>query len=203
MQTSKLLPALAFAAATLVSSLFAQGSEPAAAAADSGVIGKRYVEVGAFILNYNHTSDDGYAVGTTVNAPVSACLDVGATFEHNWLEGDRSENFQDLSAYVTYHRSYGWARSFLRAELGYEWWHVSDDPYYSLDVGMEFPLTERLAVSAALNWSEFLASDWNGGAFAGKARAYYWLTDTVAASLRVTAFEGGTWSYGAAVLWKF
>lgn len=200
MNTSKLLCSIAFALAAVIPAAFAQ---TASASADSGVIGKRYVEVGAFVLDYNNDPDNGYAVGTTVNVPVSAALDVGATFEHNWLEGDRSENFQDLSAYVTYHRSYGWARSFLRAELGYEWWHVSDDPYYALDVGMEFPLTERLAVSAALNWSEFLASDWNGGAFAGKARAYYWLSDTVAASLRVTAFEGGTWSYGAAVLWRF
>lgn len=174
-----------------------------AAGADSGLLGKRYVEAAAFVLDYQNFEDNGYGVGTTVNLPVAASLDVGATFEHNWTEGDASDDFQDLSAFATWHGAAGPLRPFARAELGYEWWAVSDDAFYAVDLGAEYPVTDRLSVSGSAGWSEFLAEDWNGGGFSASARANYWFTDALAASLTGSAFEGGTWSYGAAAVFRF
>lgn len=169
----------------------------------SGLLGKRYVEAGAFILDYQNFEDDGYGVGTTVNIPVAARFDLGATFEHTWEEGAQSENFQDLSAYATFHTRHGDLRPFARAELGYEWWHTSDDPFYAVDLGAEYSVSECLSLSGSAGWSEFLSQDWNGGAFSASLRANCWFTETLAASLTGSAYEGGTWGYGAAVVVRF
>jgi hypothetical protein len=192
---------LALALAALTTPAFVQAAAPAAQG--SGLLGTRYVEAQAFVVDYQNFEDNDFAVGTTVNLPVTSCLDVGASFEHTWMEGDETENFQDLSAYATLHTSMGSLRPFARAELGYEWWYVSDDPYYAASIGAECSVTDRLSVSASAGWSEFLAEDWNGGGFSASARANFWFTDTFAASLLGTAFEGGTWSYGAAAVFRF
>lgn len=199
MQTPR--PALLVSAAlVLATPAFAESN---ATAPDSGLLGKRYAEASALLLDYNNEPDNGFAVGTAINVPVATHLDLGASFEHDWLEGDRDENFQDLGVSLTAYTQHGSCRPFVRAELGYEWWHVSNDPFYQIDVGSECLLTERLSVSAELSWSEFLAEDWNGGEFFATARANWWFTDTLAASLSGTAYEGGTWGYGAALVLRF
>ena len=203
MQKPVRTPAPAIVLATLAASAFATAPAAGQAAGDSGLLGKRYVEASAFLLDYQNFEDDGYGLGVAVNVPVCSHLDVGASFEPNWLEGDRHDNFQDLSAYATVHTDLGGLRPFARAELGYEWWYVSDDPFYQVDLGAEYSLTERVSVSGSVGWSEFLAEDWNGGSFSASVRANYWLTDAVATSLTCNALEGGTWGYGAAVAVTF
>jgi hypothetical protein len=207
MKPSQATLALPLALAALTTSAFAQ-TEPAApadpATADgSGLLGKRYVEAGAMIADYNNADDDGYSAATTVNLPVRAFLDVGATFEHSWLEGDQGENFQDLSVFATAYAQRGAFRPFARAEFGYEWWHVSDDAFYQLDAGSEYLLNDRLSLSAQISWGEYLAEDWNGGAFSASARANYWLTESLAASAIVGCTEGGNWNYGLAAVFAF
>ena len=188
----------------LIPALLGALTTPAfAQTAGSGLLGKRYAEASAFLIEYNHFEDDGYGVGTAVNLPVAAHFDVGATFQHNWLEGDGSEDFQDLTAYLTAYTECGDFRPYARASLAYEWWGVSDDPWYQLDAGSEYLVTDRLSVSAQISWTEFLATDWNGGDFSATARANYWFTDSVAGSVNVGYVEGGSWSTGAAVVFGF
>ena len=189
----------ALASLALASGAFAQ----ATASSGAGLLGTRYVEVGAFAVDYQNYEDNSFGVGTTVNIPVASSLDVGATFEHTQEEGNTSENYQDLSAYATWHSELGKLSPFARAELGYEWWYVSDDAFYEVSVGAEFSATDRLSVSGSIGWSEYLSEDWNGGSFFATARANWWFTDTLAASLSGTAYEGGTWGYGAALVVRF
>jgi hypothetical protein len=194
------LALLASAALALAAPAVAQ---PTATASDSGLLGKRYVEASTLLLDYNNDPDNGYAVGTAINVPVAEHLDLGASFEHDWLEGDRDENFQDLGVSLTAYTQHGSCRPFVRAELGYEWWHVSDDPFYQIDVGSECLVTDRLSLSAELSWSEFLAEDWNGGSFAGAVRGNYWLSANLALYSKVTAFEGGHWAYAVGAVFAF
>jgi hypothetical protein len=70
-------------------------------------------------------------------------------------------------------------------------------------VGGEYLVTQRFSVSVQLSWSEFLASDWNGGGFSGSTRANYWVTEAIATSLTVGYLEGGSWSYGLAAVFRF
>lgn len=187
-------------------SAFAQDDAPASAttpASSSGLLGKRYVEASVFLVDYQNAPDNGFGVGTAINVPLTAHVDVGATFQHNWREGDRRDNFQDLTAYVTGYTTCGDFRPFARASLGYEWWNPSDDPFYQIDVGSEYLVNERLSFSAQVSWSEFLASDWNGGAFAGSARANYWITPVMATSATVTYNEGGTWACALGAVFVF
>lgn len=197
------LTRFALVCSALACGAFAQAAAPSAASSGSGLLGSRYVEAATFAVDYQSYEDNSFGVGTTVNIPVAASLDVGATFEHTQEEGDSSENFQDLSAYATWHAALGELRPFARAELGYEWWHVSDDAFYEISLGAEYSICPRLSVSGSAGWSEFLAEDWNGGEFFATARANWWFTDTLAASLSGTAYEGGTWGYGAALVLRF
>ena len=197
------LAPFAVAFSMLAAGASAQASAPATSSSGSGLLGTRYVEAGTFAVDYQNYEDNSFGVGTTVNVPVASSIDVGATFEHTQEEGDSSENFQDLSAYATWHTTFGELRPFARAELGYEWWHVSDDAFYEVSVGAEYSVTERLSVSGSVGWSEYLSEDWNGGEFFATARANWWFTDTLAGSLNGTAYEGGTWSYGAALVVRF
>ncbi len=199
MQTPR--PALLVSAAlVLATPAFAESN---ATAPDSGLLGKRYAEASALLLDYNNDPDNGFAVGTAINVPVAAHLDLGASFEHDWLEGDRDENFQDLGVSLTAYTQHGSCRPFVRAELGYEWWHVSNDPFYQIDVGSECLLTERLSVSAELSWSEFLAEDWNGGYFSGAVRGNYWIAPQLALYSKATAIEGGSWAYTVGAIFAF
>lgn len=193
-------------AVALITPAFAQEPEPVASASPiaSGLLGKRYVEA-SFILTGTHNLDSlGYGLATAVNLPLNSRFDVGALFAHNWAEGDSSTNFQDAAAYITAHGVCGDFRPFAKASLGYQWWQeVSDDPWYQVDVGSEYLLTERLSFSAQLSWSEFLANDWNGGEWGVGTRANYWVTTNVATSATVAYTEGGTWTYGLGVVVRF
>ncbi|GEM_PF-2705429 len=182
---------------------FAQAMEPVAAAPSSGLLGKRYVEASLFLVDYQVIRDDGYGVGAAVNVPVAPNFDVGASFQHNWLEGDAGSNFQDLAVHATAYAECGDFRPFAKVTLAHEWWHTSSDFWYQFDVGSEYLVTERFSVSARVNWSEYLASDWDGGVFGVAARANYWLTPDVATSATVSYTEGGTWTYGVAVVFQF
>ncbi|MDF3056228.1 MAG: hypothetical protein K0R17_443 [Rariglobus sp.] len=179
------------------------GAQTPAATPSSGLLGKRYVEASTFLIDYHNAPDAGYGVGTAVNVPLNAHFDVGASFLHTWEEGDATENFQDLAVSLTAYAAHGNFRPFAKASLGYEWWYVSDDPFYQIDVGTEYLVTDRFSVSAQLSWSEFLATDWNGGMFSGSTRANYWVTADIATSVNVTYTEGGTWTYGLAAVFQF
>lgn len=199
---SSLALALGFASA-LATPAFAQAMEPVAAAPSSGLLGKRYVEASLFLVDYKTTSDDGYGLGTVVNLPLAPNVDAGASFQHNWFEGDTGTNFQDLAVYVTAYADCGDFRPFAKATLAHEWWHTSNDFWYQFDVGSEYLVTERFSVSARATWSDYLASEWDGGVFGLGARANYWLTSDVATSATLTYTEDGTWVYGLAVVFQF
>jgi hypothetical protein len=174
-----------------------------ASAPSSGLLGKRYVEAFTTLSDYKNFEDNDFTLGTSVNIPLTTGLDAGAYFQHTWTEGDQSENFQDLAANLTAYASCGALRPFVRATLGYDWWYVSNDPFYQIDVGGEYLVTQRFSVSVQLSWSEFLASDWNGGGFSGSTRANYWVTEAIATSLTMGYLEGGSWSYGLAAVFRF
>lgn len=199
MKTTQSSLTLALATAC-VSSAFAQVATPA----NSGLLGKRYVEASFIVTDTQNMSQTGYGLGTAVNLPLTSKLDAGASLTHNWAEGgDRANEFQDLAAYITIYEKFGDFRPFATATLGYQWWQTSNDPWYQLEAGSEYLVTERFSLSAQVSWAEFLAADWNSGQWGAGGRANYWLTQTVATSAALAYTESGTWTYTLGVLFKF
>lgn len=179
---------------------FAQDAAPT----DSGLLGKRYVEASFIVTDTQHVSETGYGLGASVNMPITSNVDAGVLFTHNWSEGgDKANEFQDLAGHVTVYQVCGDFRPFATATLGYQWWATSNDPWYQLDVGSEYLVTERLSVSAQVSWSEFLAGNWNGGEWGAGGRAHYWLTKNLATSATAAYTEGGTWTYRLGVVFQF
>ncbi len=197
MQTKHLTPTL-----TLALGLAALAS-PALAQSGSGLLGKRYAEASAYVTDYNNYEDNAYGLGAAVNVPVTANIDAGVSFQQNWVESESDEDFQDLAGYISAYTSHGDFRPYAKASLGYEWYKPSDDPFYQLEAGSEYLLSDKLSVSANVSWYEYLSSDWNGGAFGAGARANYWVSETIALSLAAGYGEGGHWSYGAAAVLQF
>ncbi len=191
------------AATTAFAQSDATASASSSASASAGLLGKRYVEAQAFLIDYQNFEDNGFGVGAAVNVPVTANVDVGAWFQHNWTEGDQGDNFQDLALYVTGYCEHGDLRPFATASIAYEWWSVSDDFWYQLDVGAEYTISDQLSVSARVGWFDYFSSDWDNGAFLVSTRANYWVTPTIATSLTVGYVEGGTWNYGVAAVFTF
>lgn len=202
MTPARLALCLSVLSAAFLTTARAQSLETSAP--DSGLLGKRYVEASAFLTDNNHSADNGYAAGTAVNVPLTAHLDLGASFAHVWSDSDTAaDRFDDLSVSLTAYTRRGQFRPYARASFGYEWWTISNDPFYQLEAGSEYLLTSRLSVSAQVGWSEFLAEDWNGGSFSASARANYWLTPSLAASPALGYSEGGHFTYGLAVAYRF
>ena len=158
----------------------------------SGLLGTRYVEASGILFNYTHMSEDSYTVGTDVNLPLCAHLDLGASLTHSWL-----------AVALTAYTAWGDFKPFAKASLGYEWWYVSNDPFYQIDAGGEYRLTDRLSVSAQVTWLEYLAEDWNGGSFSASVRTNYWFTERLAGAVSLFSAEGGAWGYGLGVLLRF
>lgn len=170
----------------------------------ASLLGTRYAEASAYLTDYNHAEDHGFAVGTAVNVPLTAHLDLGAAYAHSWFESDTAaDRYDALSVSLTAYTRCGRFSPFARASLGYEWWTISNDPFYQLEAGSEYLVTDRLSVSAQVGWSEFLAEDWNGGSFGASARANYWLTPTLAAAPTLGYSEGGNLTYGVSVVYRF
>lgn len=178
---------------------FSQDETPA----NSSLLGKRYVEAAFIVTDTQNMPDTGYGLGTAINAPLTSNLDIGASFTHNWAGSDEANEFQDLAAYITVYQVYGDFRPFATATLGYQWWQTSNDPWYQLEAGSEYLVTERLSLSAQLSWSEFLTGDWHGGQWGVGTRANYWLTKNLATSVTIAYTESGTWTYSIGVLFQF
>jgi hypothetical protein len=162
-------------------------SEPVAS---PSLLGKRYVEAFAQYTDYNHFTSD-YGAGATINVPVAAAFDAGATFLHNQQDGDSAQHYETLDLHLAAHRDLGPVRGFARATFGYEWWAVENLWWYRLDVGTERALTDRLLVSAHVSWQDFLSSDMLAGRFSVTPRATYWLTPAIAVSASGSYIETG------------
>lgn len=182
---------------------FAQTSPTPAAQepASPSLLGKRYIEASAGIVA--SSPDDGYGLGAAFNAPLTAGLDVGASFQHNWLEGDSSDNYQDLAVNLTGYQDLGKIRVFGRATLGYEWWSVADESWYQFEAGAEYALTSRLLVSAQVAWYDYFSSDTSDGAFAGGPKVTYWTSSAIALSGSAILQEGGDVAYVLGVAFVF
>ena len=84
------------------STVFAQQTPaPAVETASSGLLGKRYVEAGFGVTDYNHFGLDLYSTGVGVNLPVASSLDVGLAYSYSWLESFSDFDAHTLAASVT------------------------------------------------------------------------------------------------------
>ena len=171
-------------------------------AASPSLLGKRSVETDAAYINYSGYPSD-FSVGTTVNVPLNASFDAGASFDHTFQEGDSTHHYEVLGAHLTGYRDVGGVRVFARATLNYEWWSVENLVWYQADVGVERALCDRLLVSAFVSWHDFFSSQVLDGSFAGTAKLTYWMTPKVAVSGSGALLEGGSIAYRLGVIFVF
>jgi hypothetical protein len=162
-------------------------------ASSPNLIGKRYVETQFSYIDYDASSD--FALGSTFNLPLSASFDTGAAFVHTQEEGDDSQNYQVLGAYLTGYRDVGGTRAFARATLNYEWWAVKNLWWYQADVGVERALGDHLLFTAYASWLDFLTDTFLDSSFSGTAKLTYWITPAVAFSGAGTLIEEGNIAY--------
>jgi len=184
-----------FLALAIAVPAFAQTAAPVAAQepASPSLLGKRYVEVVTGLVSAS--PDDTYGIGAAFNAPIATNLDVGVTFQHNWLEGDSSDNYQDLAVNLTGYQDFGKVRAFGRATLGYEWWTTADESWYQFEAGAEYAVSSRLLVSAQVGWYDYFSSNTADGAFSGGPKVTYWTSSTIALSGTVSFQEHGDVAY--------
>lgn len=185
------VPAFAQATATTTA------QEPAS----PSLLGKRYAEVTAGLVD--SSPDNGYGVGAAFNAPLAAGLDVGVNFQHNWLDGNSSDNYQDLGLNLTGYHDLGKVRVFGRATLGYEWWSVANESWYQLEAGAEYAVTRRLLVSAQVGWYDYFSSNTSDGSFFGGPKVTYWTSSSIALSGAVSFIEYGDVGYTLGVAFVF
>lgn len=187
--------ALLALALVLGSSAFAQDT------ATPGLLGKRHVETQFSYIDYRGTSD--YALAAAFNQPLNASFDAGAAFTHTQQEGDASQNYQVLGAYLTAHRDFDGTRVFARATLNYEWWAVKNLWWYQTDLGFERALGDRVVVTAYASWLDFLTDTFLESRFSGTAKLTWWATPDIGVSGAFSLIEGGVRAYRLGVAFVF
>lgn len=169
--------------------------------ASPSLLGKRTIETDLGINDYTQYPTD-YFVGTTVNVPLTAGLDAGASFDHTRQEGGAS-HYEVLGAHLTGYRDVGATRLFARATLNYEWWAVENLVWYQADIGAERALCSRVLLSAFVSWHDFFSSQVLDGSFSSTAKLTYWVTPKVALDGSGSLLEEGSISYRVGVTFVF
>ena len=186
---------------TVLTSVIFCASGFAQAPASPSLLGKRTVETDLGINDYTQYPTD-YFVGTTVNVPLTAGLDAGASFDHTRQEGGAS-HYEVLGAHLTGYHDVGAPRLFARATLNYEWWAVENLVWYQADIGAERALCSRVLLSAFISWHDFFSSQVLDGSFSSTAKLAYWVTPKVALDGSCSLLEEGSLSYRLGVTFVF
>lgn len=183
-------------ALSLSSFAFAQG-----AADTPGLLGTRYVETQFSHIHYDNSSD--FSLAVAFNQPLTSSFDVGLATSHTQEEGDDSQNYQTLGAYLAAHHDIGGFRVFARAGLNYEWWSVKNLWWYQTDVGFERALNDRLLFTAYASWQDFLTDTFLDSTFFGTAKLTYWATSDLALSASFAVLERSAVAYRFGVAFAF
>lgn len=199
--------ALLLLALAVTGSAIAQTAPVAQAdvAADSGLLGKRYVFAGFGYLDVNHSTTDGFGIATAVNVPVSANLDVGIAYNHEWVENNSDINANILTGHATYYVVEGQFRPFVRGEFGHAWTDAvmgGDVWVWRADVGTEYLVNDKLSLSASAGYSDSFESGDNH-VWSGSVELSYWITPTIAIGGEFGLIEGGNHLYGVGAVFVF
>ncbi len=199
--TQKILGVASFGLAFVTAS-FAQ--EATAADTTAGLLGVRYVEAGFGVIDLNGSDRGIYSAGVNVNIPVTANLDLSASYAHDWVENNDSIYSNVAAVDATAYLTEGAFRPFATAGAGYVWEGSGDDDYgiWNIGAGVEYSLNATTAVTAGVNFSDTFEDEDDSG-FAGSVRLSHWFTSAIAGTIGATWFEEGNFGYRVSAIFKF
>src|SRR4051812_5553725 len=103
--TKNLISVVSLGLATLIAGVTAHAQVNTAAPESSGLLGKRYVELGFGYADVNHTSFDVYGTGVNVNLPVASNVDVSVEYAYDWVKHSSVDSNLLDAAVTTYFAS--------------------------------------------------------------------------------------------------
>jgi hypothetical protein len=207
----------------------ANNSQPASTSTAGGILGKRYVDANFSLQDIRHVSKNAYDLGVGANIPVSPGIDLGAAYDHSWLQGTsttprvHSDVIQGTVTLFPPARTFDSdVKPFVAGGIGYQWDNAkfsgtphsftfgSSDDYaiWGLAVGLEIPV-DALSITPVVSYSDdFRSSHQSVQAFNYGAEANYWITNQVGVyaaatyqDVRHSSFD--SWIYTTGVRFQF
>lgn len=196
--SKKLVIALAVLAAS--TSTFAQTVAPTATS--SGLLGHRYLEVGAGYNDIRRSPINAIAGGAALNVPLNSSFDLGIDYAHGWL--DNGDNVADSVGFnvTSYYASSEQLKQFANVSLGYVWNEGDNHSVWGARLGAEYTATRRFAYNASVGYDDDFRRG-NNGLWDGEVKAIYAFTEKLSATASFTFIEGGNRVWGLSGVFKF
>lgn len=214
---SSLRRALAFAAAGV--SCSSAGLFTPLAAAEAGLIGKRYAGPE---FTYNHYSggtraEQALGAAALVNLPLMTSLDLGVGYSYLDTSGDAYGAVdKQLTASLLTHRPTELGTAYFAATLGHTWHRVdiagvgmrNNGALWGVRAGYEVPVGARTAINAGIGYSDaFESENTSAQVLRYFAEANHWfsrdLAGVVSVNYRQIRAASDALSYTAGLRWAF
>ncbi len=204
--------ALGFSLVALSTASFAQS-----AAAESGLIGKRYAGADFTYDHFTGSSLD-HAMGATarVNVPFSQAVDLGLSYSYVDATGaNASATDRALAASWLTHRPTEYGTGYFGASLGHAWHRLGgpaarrdNGAFWGVRAGYEFSVAPRTALNAGLGFSDAFDQDnARGQVVRASLEANHWFSAEVAgvvsASYAHVRKAPDSITYTAGLRWAF
>lgn len=221
---------ITFALPLFVAALAATASAQTVTTSSTGLLGQRYIEIGAGAIDPHNSSKEGFTGDIAVNLPVQPGFDVGLGYSYSRLNYPYSA--VPFEARSRDHTVYATATSYMEAQgmkpfagvaLGYQWAKQNllynltpggvtvvndrnDEALWGLGVGVEIPVG-RVTVTPAVTYQDGFKRGSTGG-FTYGVDTNYWVTQKVGlfGAVNYSDPSGGgiqSWTYKAGVRLKF
>lgn len=189
------------------------------AAAEAGLIGKRYAGPEFTYDHYSGGSRAGQALGAMalVNLPLTSSLDLGMGYRYLDTSGDDYGAVdKQLTASLLTHRRTELGTAYFAATLGHSWHRVDIDgvgmrnngALWGVRAGYEVPVGVRTAINAGIGFSDaFDSANTDAQVLRFFAEANHWfssdLAGVVSVSYRQIRAASDALSYTAGLRWAF
>lgn len=203
----------ALAALTIATAAVAH--TPATAEASTGLLGQRYAEASASIINPHGRADDIYGVDFGVNLPVANKIDLGFNFGNSWLSArGASVDSYTLSSTVAAYTNYKGVKPFAGVGIGHQWSKtkfrgvtVKDEDFiWGVTVGVEVPVAQ-LTFTPRISYADTFQNN-STGAYSYGVEVNTWVTKTVAIYADLAFIDGSgnsgqAWNYELGARFRF
>ncbi len=193
-----------FAASLLSVAAFAQSAAVEPQAASAGLIGKRYIGTGFGWTDINHSSIEGLGAGIDVNVPVTANLDITASYGFSWVEGVIGVG-HTASVAATSYITRGDSKYYGSLSTGYAWVENrfdKDHQVWGVEVGIERAVNEKISSTFSVGYDDDLGQH-REGAWDVAIGATYNICSKLVGTAEISLIEGGSISYVAGVAYRF
>lgn len=174
---------------------------------NSGLVGQRLVSLGLGYKDINNSRADSRLADLAVNLPVTSYLDVSVAYGYEWLEANSNVDSHVATVAATGYLTKGAFKPFATLGLGYVWpdspvGRNNDRALYLARAGVEYQVCSKAAIALSGGVTDDFKNN-DHASFDGAVTVNYWVTKQVAAIAKVSAIEGGNWSYSIGAGYKF